>query len=132
MCWASGVLTHVKMEKKEKVMAARAASVPSFIGLSFGLDTCHWLARKQKPTNQRKAQKAGVFTGARQEGEWGGPGRGSGAHLPRSPTPKGRGGGRGGQRRAHREGEARVGRSVRHGVGQRPQKGAGPVGTAQP
>lgn len=67
-CWASGVLTHVKMEKKEKVMAARAASVPSFIGLSFGLDTCHWLARKQKPTNQRKAQKAGVFTRARQEG----------------------------------------------------------------
>lgn len=39
------VLTHVKMEKKEKVMAARAASVPSFIGLSLGLETCHWLAR---------------------------------------------------------------------------------------
>lgn len=51
-------LTQVKMEKKEKAMAARAASVPSLSGLSSGLDTCHWLARKQKPTNQRKAQKA--------------------------------------------------------------------------
>lgn len=37
------ILTHVKMEKKEKAMAARAASVPSFSGLS--LETCHWLAR---------------------------------------------------------------------------------------
>lgn len=54
------VLTQVKMEKKEKAMAARAASVPSFRGLSLGLETCHWLARKQKPTNQKKAQKAGV------------------------------------------------------------------------
>lgn len=54
------ILTHVKMEKKEKAMAARAASVPSFRGLSLGLETCHWLARKQKPTNQKKAQKAGV------------------------------------------------------------------------
>lgn len=51
------ILTHVKMEKKEKAMAARAASVPSFRGLSWGLETCHWLARKQKPTNQKKAQK---------------------------------------------------------------------------
>lgn len=39
------VLTHVKMEKKEKAMAARAASVPSLSGLSLGLETCHWLAR---------------------------------------------------------------------------------------
>lgn len=105
------VLTHVKMEKKEKAMAARAASVPSFIGLSLGLDTCHWLARKQKPTNQRKAQKAVVSTRAGQkgprvtEGEWGGSGgkratgRGLGARLPHSPTPKGRGGGRGGAER---------------------------------
>lgn len=54
------ILTHVKMEKNEKAMAARAASVPSFRGLSLGLETCHWLARKQKPTNQKKAQKAGV------------------------------------------------------------------------
>lgn len=54
------ILTQVKMEKKEKAMAARAASVPSFRGLSWALETCHWLARKQKPTNQKKAQKAGV------------------------------------------------------------------------
>lgn len=53
-------LTHVKMEKKEKAMAALAASVPSFSGLSLGLETCHWLAKKQKPTNHRKAQKATV------------------------------------------------------------------------
>lgn len=38
---AGCVLTHVKMEKKEKAMAARAASVPSFSGLSLGLETCH-------------------------------------------------------------------------------------------
>lgn len=65
------VLTQVKMEKKEKVMAARAASVPSFRGLSLGLETCHWLARKQKPTNQKKAQKAEVP----------GPGRTSVTHI---------------------------------------------------
>lgn len=35
------VLTQVKMEKKEKAIAARAASVPSFSGLSLGLETCH-------------------------------------------------------------------------------------------
>lgn len=34
-------LTQVKMEKKEKVMAARAASPPSFRGLSSSLLTCH-------------------------------------------------------------------------------------------
>ena len=45
MAWLDGVLTHVKMEKKEKAMAARAASVPSFSGLSLGSETCHWLAR---------------------------------------------------------------------------------------
>ena len=61
--WLGGVLTHVKMEKKEKAMAARAASVPSLSGLSLGSETCHWLARKQKATNQRKAQKAGVGAG---------------------------------------------------------------------
>lgn len=53
------LLTQVKMEKKEKVMAARAASAPSFSGLFCRSETCHWLARKQKPTNQRNAQKAG-------------------------------------------------------------------------
>lgn len=46
------------MEKKEKVMAALAASAPSFKGLSSGLLTCHWLVRKQKPTNHIKAQTA--------------------------------------------------------------------------
>lgn len=54
------ILTQVKMEKKEKVMAARAASPPSFSGLSSGLDTCHWLAKKQKPTNHMKDQNAGI------------------------------------------------------------------------
>ena len=55
---ATALLTHVKMEKKAKVMAARAASPPSFRGLSSDLATCHWLARKQKPTNHMKDQKA--------------------------------------------------------------------------
>ncbi|RLW00197.1 hypothetical protein DV515_00009072, partial [Chloebia gouldiae] len=50
----------VKMEKNENVMAARAASPPSFSGLSSGFEACHWLVRKQKPTNQRNAQKAGM------------------------------------------------------------------------
>lgn len=48
------------MEKNENVMAARAASPPSFSGLSSGFEACHWLVRKQKPTNQRNAQKAGM------------------------------------------------------------------------
>jgi len=52
------LLTQVKMEKNENVMAARAASPPSFIGLSSSFEACHWLVRKQKPTNQRNAQKA--------------------------------------------------------------------------
>lgn len=55
----SGALTQVKMEKKQKVMAARAASPPSFSGLSSGLDICHWFAKKQKPTNHMKDQNAG-------------------------------------------------------------------------
>lgn len=46
------------MEKNENVMAARAASPPSFIGLSSSFEACHWLVRKQKPTNQRNAQNA--------------------------------------------------------------------------
>lgn len=52
------VLTQVKMEKKEKVMAARAASPLSLNWLSS--DTCHWLAKKQKPTNHMKDQNAGI------------------------------------------------------------------------
>lgn len=52
------VRTQVKMEKKAKVMAARAASAPSLRGLSSSLATCHWLARKQNPTNQTNDQNA--------------------------------------------------------------------------
>lgn len=101
MGWLDGVLTHVKMEKKEKAMAARAASVPSFSGLSLGSETCHWLARKQKATNQRKAQKAGVGAGpgSPRRGRAGGrrreteePGRFEGV-SPTLPTHRGRGGG---------------------------------------
>lgn len=107
MAWLDGVLTHVKMEKKEKAMAARAASVPSFSGLSLGSETCHWLARKQKPTNQRKAQKAGVGVGPgsprgrrgrvgrrRQRKKTKEPGRFKG-ESPTLPTHRGRGGGGG-------------------------------------
>lgn len=46
--------TQVMMEKNEKAMAALAASAPVF-GLTVVF--CHWLARKQKPTNHRKDQK---------------------------------------------------------------------------
>lgn len=35
------LLTQVKMEKNENVMAARAASPPSFIGLSSSFEACH-------------------------------------------------------------------------------------------
>lgn len=45
------------MEKKLKVMAARAESAPT--RTSSGLVTAHWLVRKQKPTNHRKVQRAG-------------------------------------------------------------------------
>lgn len=46
------------MEKKEKVMAARAASAPCETPLLI-LVRCHWFARKQKATNQRKDKKPG-------------------------------------------------------------------------
>ena len=59
----------MKMEKKEKVMAALAASPPSLRGLSSGLDTCHWLARKQNPTNHMKDQKAAERVGEGGGGE---------------------------------------------------------------
>lgn len=45
------------MEKKLKVMAARAESAPT--STSSDLVTAHWLVRKQKPTNHRKVQRAG-------------------------------------------------------------------------
>lgn len=56
------VFTQVKMEKKEKVIAARAASAPWFKGSSSGVVRCHWLAKKQKPTNHKKAQKPAIMT----------------------------------------------------------------------
>lgn len=46
--------THVMMEKKQKAMAARAASAPCDNGSSSGDVACHWLARKQNATNHRK------------------------------------------------------------------------------
>lgn len=54
----ASVRTQVNTEKKQKTMAARAASAPSFRGLSSSLDACHWLARKQNPTNQTRDQSA--------------------------------------------------------------------------
>lgn len=50
--------TQEMMEKNEKAMAARAASAPAFTP-GLGGVLCHWLARKQKLTNHRKAQKPG-------------------------------------------------------------------------
>lgn len=44
------------MEKKEKVIAARAASAPCENPL-VSVVLCHWFARKQKATNHRKARK---------------------------------------------------------------------------
>lgn len=49
-------LTQMMMEKKEKVMAARAASAPCEKPL-VSVVLCHWFARKQKATNHRKARK---------------------------------------------------------------------------
>lgn len=48
------IQTQVRMEKKQKAMVARAASEPWARGSSSGEVACHWLARKQKPTNHRK------------------------------------------------------------------------------
>lgn len=82
-------------------MAARAASVPRFQRAVLGLETCHWLARKQKPTNQRKASEGwgwhrGQAAHVGREGRWGGgygkkteePG-GSRGTSPRSPPTEG-------------------------------------------
>jgi NAD(P)H-dependent flavin oxidoreductase YrpB (nitropropane dioxygenase family) len=55
-----GIPTQEKMEKKLKVMAARAESAPTSTSLS--LVAAHWLVRKQKPTNHRKVQRAGERT----------------------------------------------------------------------
>lgn len=45
-------LTQVRMEKKEKAMAARAASAPCHTPLVDSV-RCHWFARKQKAMNHR-------------------------------------------------------------------------------
>lgn len=45
------------MEKKEKAIAARAASAPWLRGSSSGVVRLHWLAKKQKLTNHMNVQK---------------------------------------------------------------------------
>lgn len=56
LCPAGAALTQMMMEKKEKVIAARAASAPCAKPL-VSVVLCHWFARKQKATNHRKARK---------------------------------------------------------------------------
>jgi len=51
-------LTQTMMEKKEKAIAARAASAPCKAPLLIVV-RCHWFARKQKATNHRKDKKPG-------------------------------------------------------------------------
>lgn len=51
----NATLTQLRMEKKLKAMAARAAS-PACVVPGPGAVRCHWLVRKQKPTNHRKDQ----------------------------------------------------------------------------
>lgn len=59
------VLTQTGTEKKEKAMAALALLLPKRKCLDF--ECCHWLARKQKATNQTPAQRT---RGARKEETW--------------------------------------------------------------
>lgn len=59
------VLTQTGTEKKEKAMAALALLFPKRKCLDF--ECCHWLARKQKATNQTPAQRTG---GASKEETW--------------------------------------------------------------
>lgn len=47
----------MRMEKKAKVMAALALLLPRRNPL--GDECCHWLARKQKPTNQMPVHRTG-------------------------------------------------------------------------
>ncbi len=54
-------LTQVRMEKKEKAIAARAASDACSSGSSLGEVRLHWLAKKQNPTNQRNVQNPKVI-----------------------------------------------------------------------
>lgn len=70
-CPAAGqeglILTQTKMEKKEKVMAALALLLPRRNCL--GDECCHWLVRKQKPTNQTPAQRT-AGAGEKRGGSW--------------------------------------------------------------
>lgn len=63
------ILTQRGTEKKEKVMAALALLLPRRKCLDG--ECCHWLARKQNPTNQMPAQRTGVSPGV----GWGEEGR---------------------------------------------------------
>lgn len=65
------LLTQMRMEKKEKVMAALALLLPRRKYL--GGERCHWLARKQNPTAQMPAQMTGGSRERRGAG-WGGDG----------------------------------------------------------
>ncbi len=62
-------LTQVRMEKKEKAIAARAASDACSSGSSLAEVRLHWLAKKQNPTNQRNVQNPKE---RRLENMWGG------------------------------------------------------------
>lgn len=62
----SGSLTQEKMEKKLKVMAARAESAPMYTVPGCVQD--HWLVKKQKPTNHRKVQRPVGGSGMRGQG----------------------------------------------------------------
>lgn len=60
------LLTQMRMEKKEKVMAALALLLPRRKYL--GGERCHWLARKQNPTAQMPAQMTGGVEGEKRGG----------------------------------------------------------------
>lgn len=65
--WGLGLnLTQTRMEKKEKAMAALALLLPR--RNSLGCECCHWLARKQNPTNQMPAQRTAVWGEKRDRG----------------------------------------------------------------
>lgn len=71
------------MEKKLKAMAARAAS-PACAVPGPGAVRCHWLVRKQKPTNHRKDQSPAD----RRPGHARGRGRCRGERAPPPPSPR--------------------------------------------
>lgn len=75
------------MEKKLKVMAARAESAPT--STSSFLVAAHWLVRKQKPTNHRKVQRAGKKAGRAGSATW--RGRGAVQRPRRGPLWRGEG-----------------------------------------